>query len=245
MKNSTYNSVPVIASVIGSKSRKSMYLVNITSLDGSTIYKNSWIPTSWQSNTSTPEWRYSSKRFGYTNKQVFPGKYYYFNFDESVLMTEQGPVNSFGSPLSVEGLVKIQNKKRINIEWEEYGQELVEFPMSQSSDAMLIDRYSKTNVTIIKQRLVNNKIQEYLQLTDRFIIHIPTWMMKNLEVKYKMTQSIQEDIFENDDDFETIIEKTSKDSMIQEEFSYIDRREMGFEVIDSLTQWELDNPEYV
>jgi hypothetical protein len=48
MKNSTYQSVPVIASVIGSKSRKAMYLVHITSLDGTKIYKDTWVPTSWK-----------------------------------------------------------------------------------------------------------------------------------------------------------------------------------------------------
>lgn len=48
MTNSTYQSVPVIASVIGGKSRKAMYLVHITSLDGSKIYKDTWVPTSWQ-----------------------------------------------------------------------------------------------------------------------------------------------------------------------------------------------------
>ena len=46
MKNSNYNSVPVIASIIGSKTRKAMYLTNVTSLDGTRIYKDKWVQTS-------------------------------------------------------------------------------------------------------------------------------------------------------------------------------------------------------
>ena len=60
MKNSNYNSVPVIASIIGSKSRKAMYLTNVTSLDGTRIYKDKWVPTSWNTNTKT-EFRYTNK----------------------------------------------------------------------------------------------------------------------------------------------------------------------------------------
>lgn len=48
MKTS-YESVAIVAHVIGAKSRKAMYLVQPQSIDGNTIYKNSWIPTSWNS----------------------------------------------------------------------------------------------------------------------------------------------------------------------------------------------------
>ena len=48
----------------------------------------------------------------------------------------------------------------------------------------------------------------------------------------------------NEDSYETIIEKTALDSVIAKNFDYITRNEMNFEDIDSLTQWELDNPEY-
>ena len=45
----TYDSVAITAHVIGAKSRKAMYLVQPQSMDGNTIYKNAWIPTSWNS----------------------------------------------------------------------------------------------------------------------------------------------------------------------------------------------------
>ena len=45
----TYDSVAIAAHVIGAKSRKAMYLVQPQSMDGNTIYKNAWIPTSWNS----------------------------------------------------------------------------------------------------------------------------------------------------------------------------------------------------
>ena len=47
MNNSNYQSVPVLASVIGSKTRKAMYLVNITSMDGEKVYKDKWVPVQW------------------------------------------------------------------------------------------------------------------------------------------------------------------------------------------------------
>ena len=49
MKNSSYKSVPVLATVIKSVSGKAVYLYNITSLDGEIVYKERWIPQTWNS----------------------------------------------------------------------------------------------------------------------------------------------------------------------------------------------------
>ena len=59
MKNSNYQSVPVLASVIGSKTRKAMYLVNITSMDGEKVYKDKWVPVQWGDGV-TIDWTYYS-----------------------------------------------------------------------------------------------------------------------------------------------------------------------------------------
>lgn len=49
MNNSSYKSVPVLATVIKSVTGKAVYLYNITSLDGNIVYKERWIPQSWNS----------------------------------------------------------------------------------------------------------------------------------------------------------------------------------------------------
>jgi hypothetical protein len=190
MKTTSYQSVPVIASIIGSKSRKAMYLTHITSLDGSRIYKDKWIPTSW-----------NSKDNNIVNKQT--------------------------------------------IEWELDSQSLVEFPMNRVSEAMLIDRYTSRNITTIKTRLVNGKINEYIQLTERYIVYIPKWLMANFEEKYtKIIKEETPEIFENDHEYYGVAEETALQSQIQQQFDYINRDTMNFEHIDSLAQWEIDNPEY-
>lgn len=243
MKNSTYNSVPVIASIIGSKSRKAMYLTGITSLDGTRIYKDKWIPTSWNTNTKT-EFRYTNKERGIHNQLVHTGKYYRFDFKESVLMTDQGAVNEHGSVLDVKGLTKVKiSDSRQTIAWEYESQSLVEFPMSKASEAMVIEKYDDRNVSRIKSKLIDGKVADYYQIQDRYIIHIPKWLIKNFEERYTIKESI-DDYMANEDNYETVIEKTALDSVIAKNFDYITRNEMNFEEIDSLTQWEMDNPEY-
>ena len=63
----TYESIPVIAHVVGSKSRKAMYLVQPQSLDGSKIYKNAWVPTKWHSKRDdvhyTVQWESTSESY--------------------------------------------------------------------------------------------------------------------------------------------------------------------------------------
>lgn len=256
MKNSNYKSVPVIASVIGSKSRKSMYLVNITSLDGKKIYNNAWVPTAWN-DTTRSEWRYTRKVYNersqkfitiIDNALIEPGKYYKFHFKESVLMTTSGPVNEFGGKLDVEGLKKVKlSVTRRSIEWEEHSQELVEFPLKKATPSMLIPQQNNKGTSPIKQRLVNGNIEKFLQLEDRYIIYLPVWFIQNLKLKFQSAYSVDDELFSNEEDTntESIIEETAYNSKIAEQFSYIDRREMDFQVIDSLTQWELDNPEYL
>lgn len=243
MNNSSYKSVPVIASIIGSKSRKAMYLTNITSLDGKRIYKDKWIPTSWSTN-SKYEFRYTNPERGIQNQLITVGKYYRFNFKDSVLMTDQGAVNEHGSILEVKGLTKVKkSSSRQTIEWEYDSQSLVEFPMNKVSEAMLVDRYDERNVSRIKSRLVDNKVTEYYQIKDRYVIYIPTWLIKNFEERYT-TRIVEEELFDNDDMYYGVAEDTAMQSVVSAQFDYINRDTMNFEQVDSLTQWELDNPEY-
>lgn len=244
MKTSSYNSVPVIASIIGSKSRKAMYLTNITSLDGKRIYKDKWIPTSWNTNTKY-EWRYTNKERGINNALVEVSRYYKFHMKDSVLMTDKGAVNKWGALMDVTGLSKvtIANSKQ-TVEWEYHSQSLIEFPMKRVSQAMVIDTHDRYNVSNIKSKLVEGKVVDYLQLKDKYIIHIPTWLIRNFEQRMSIRKVEEVDTFANDTLFHGVAEQTQIESMEQEEYSYIDRREMNFESIDSLTQWEKDNPEY-
>jgi hypothetical protein len=243
MNNSSYKSVPVIASIIGSKSRKAMYLTNITSLDGKRIYKDKWIPTSWSTN-SLYEFRYTNTERGIHNQLIIPGKYYQFNFKDSVLMTDQGAVNEHGAILEVKGLTKVKKSaSRQTIEWEYDSQSLVEFPMNKVSEAMLVDKYDERNVSRIKSRLVNNKVVDYYQIRDRYVIYVPTWLIKNFEERYT-TRIVEEDNFDNDNMFYGVAEDTAIQSILNQQFDYINRDTMNFEKVDSLTQWEIDNPEY-
>lgn len=243
MKNSNYNSVPVIASIIGSKTRKAMFLTNVTSLDGTRIYKDKWIPTSWNTNTKT-EFRYTNKERGLQNVLVHTGKYYKFHFKESVLLTDKGAVNVHGAVLDVAGLTKnkISSDKQ-TISWEHHSQSLVEFPMSKVTETMIIERYTERNVSTIKSKLIDGKVKDYYQLENRYIIHIPTWLIRNFEERYTI-RTVKEDTMDNDNNSETVIEKTALDSVIAQNFDYITRDEYNFLEVDSLTQWEIDNPEY-
>lgn len=243
MNNSSYKSVPVIASIIGSKSRKAMYLTNITSLDGKRIYKDKWIPTSWSTN-SKYEFRYTNAERGIHNQLIVPGKYYRFNFKDSVLMTDQGAVNEHGAILEVKGLTKVKKSaSRQTIEWEYDSQSLVEFPMNKVSEAMLVDRYDERNVSRIKTRLVDGKVTDYYQIKDRYVIYVPTWLIKNFDERYTK-RIVEDELFDNDDMFYGVAEETALQSVVNEQFDYITRDTMNFEQLDSLTQWEIDNPEY-
>ena len=244
MKNSNYNSVPVIASIIGSKTRKAMYLTNVTSLDGTRIYKDKWVPTSWNTNTKT-EFRYTNKERGLQNVLLHTGKYYKFHFKQSVLLTDKGAVNVHGAVLDVAGLTKnkISSDKQ-TISWEHHSQSLVEFPMSKVTETMIIEKHSGMTIyNSIKSKLINGKVKEFYQLEDRYIIHIPTWLIRNFKERYTI-RIIKEDNIPNDNNSETVIEKIALDSIIAENFDYITRDEMEFKEIDSLAQWEIDNPEY-
>lgn len=253
MKTATYKSVPVIASVIGSKSRKAMYLTHVTSLNGDRLYNDAWITTSWKSNKIF-EYRYSNKELGIHNQQIFPGKYYKFHFEEFVLMTADGPVNEHGSPLSVDGLQRIvvsYDKKYI--EWEETNPSYVQFPLKKQTAAMDIQQWTG-NKSNIKSILVNGKIQRNLELTQRFIIHVPTWLFKaNFKQRATLITPEYDDNFSNDDIAESIIEQTAYDSETQAKFDYLDRSDIFQDSRPSasdnersaIAQWELDNPEYM
>ena len=254
MKNSSYPSVPVIVSIIGAESRKAMYLTHIRSLDGQYMYKDKWVPTSWDTQT-VYEWRYTNKPLGIINQLITPGKYYQFHFDGSVLMTKYGPVNEHGAKLDVPGLTRVKlSAKRQTIEWDYDSQSLVEFPMTKVTPSMVIDDWTG-NCSNIKARLVDNKVQEYLQLTDRYVVYLPMFIiktMKKIELNRYNEAYYQESLFPNDDNPHTVIEETSINSHIQMEFDYIDRTESyttititdTYDERSALKQWERDNPDY-
>ena len=95
----------------------------------------------------------------------------------------------------------------------------------------------------IKSKLIDGKVKDYYQLENRYIINIPTWLIRKFEERYTI-RTFEEDTIANDNNSETVIEKTALDSIIAKNFDYITRDEYNFLEVDSLTQWEMDNPEY-
>ncbi len=159
----TYQSVQIIASVIGSKSRKAMFLVQPESIDGSKIYKNTWIPVQWNE-VDAREHRYTNKRYGIHNQLLEVSKYYNFPEDGRLLITEQGPVDSFGQYVRIDGVeTHTIKQKQTRIEWSHYSQSYVELPMSQVTPSMLVDLHDKRNVSNDKNRIVNGSNQSTLQ----------------------------------------------------------------------------------
>ena len=193
-----YKSIPIVASVIGSKSRKAMYIVHPTNVKGTTLYKDKWIPTQWG-----------------------------------------------------------QDKR---IKWEYHSQSFVEFPMSKATQAMMFESYDLTNISRFNTKLVDGKPQRFYEMIDRYIIHVPVWLINSFEVQ--ATRANDERKNEqgnsrfsswrdyNDDNPETIAEQTAKDSHTDLHFSYRPDRnnmyqsEFAVENSDSLSQWDSDNPDY-
>jgi hypothetical protein len=115
--------------------------------------------------------------------------------------------------------------------------------MNRVSEAMLVDKYDERNVSRIKSRLVDGKVNDYYQIKDRYVIYVPTWLIKNFEERYT-TRIVEEELFDNDDMYYGVAEDTALQSVVNAQFNYITRDTMNFEQVDALTQWELDNPEY-
>ena len=241
MKTS-YKSVPVIASIIGTKTRKSMYIYHVTSLDGETIYQDRYVPVRWGDN--------------------------------------------------------------VTIEWEQTNDMVVQFPLSDARPIMIIPKYNDIGISnIVSHRLPNGKIQNYYEMTSRYIVYIPMWLFlqqtkkdehgnpvikrdhqgnkvvkthpsgevmyhegttkpvyvfekdPNTGFKAKYTKFIpsiasQEDekLYTNDDSPYTIAEDTAYKSEQELNFDYrpsADTMLTGLEFEnDSLAQWEIENPEY-
>lgn len=196
MKNSNYQSVPVLASVIGSKTRKAMYLVNITSMDGEKVYKDKWVPVQWGDGV-TIDWTYYSTS------------------------------------------------------------ELVEFPLKNKSEVMIIEKHNAYGKSNIVERLVDGKSQSYYQMTDRFIVYIPIWLIKNFEIKYTKISKVDNDKLDEWDQ-ETYHRNDNSPYSVIEDTVYLSEQEMELEYRPSqqrmlsgleyeneaLAQWEIDNPEY-
>jgi hypothetical protein len=183
-----YKSIPIVASVIGSKSRKAMYIVHPTNVKGTTLYKDKWIPTQWG-----------------------------------------------------------QDKR---IKWEYHSQSFVEFPMSKATQAMMFESYDLTNISRFNTKLVDGKPQQFYELIDRYIIHVPVWLINSFEVQATRVEKVVTDNFDNDDNPESIIEQIAKDSHIADKFSYrgdandLYMSEFAIEDSQSLQQWDSDNPDY-
>ena len=119
------------------------------------------------------------------------------------------------------------------------------------TDKMIIDRHDSNNLSNINCKLVNKKVVEYYQVRDRYIVYLPTWLIstmiekQNIKIDWELEQSkINQWYMFNDNKFETVAEETAKNSVIQTAFNYIDRTNIDFKAMDSIQQWELDNPEY-
>lgn len=200
----TYKSIPVIASVIGSVTRKAMYITHITSLDGEKIYNDTWIPVSW--NQSRP----AIKQY---------------------------------------------------VQWEHHSQSLVQFPMAKATPSMII------NPDHIVRRLVDNQPKGYIELTERYILHLPVWFFTSktvvdadgnesktepiMTVKYTKPAIVEDELFNNDDDFYGVVESQDA-SLLEGLHTYQeDRARSTFDIhfsneaMPQLKQWELDNPEYM
>lgn len=187
-----YNSVQIIASVIGSRSRKAMYLVQPESIDGNKIYKNTWIPVQWKSN----------------------------NEDQ-------------------------------RIEWDHHSQSYIELPMEQVTPSMLVDLHDKRNVSNVSHRIINGKNKAFLKLEQRILIYVPTWMMQNFKLKYNKITEENEELFSNEETYYGIAESQSAHlnnglmEYAQDRASSTFNLQFAEDTIDSLRQWELDNPEYM
>jgi hypothetical protein len=239
-----YKSVPVIASVIGSHSRKSMYLVHITNLSGTKLYRNKWVPTSWNHTTET--------KYYYKGQQIFLGKYYDFGSKGKLLMTNKGPVTPQGVEIKVKDIKSIPTKEPRHIAWKYHNQEFVEFDMKDATAAMMFESYDLTNISRFNHKLVGTKVHKYYEMIDRYIIMIPTWLISTFEEigSRKSTDDTTTNLFHNDDNPESIIEETSINSHITDKFSYRgDANDMymsdfAIEDSESLQQWDSDNPDY-
>lgn len=256
----TYKSVPVIASVIGSVTRKAMYICHVTSLDGEKIYKDTWMPVSWYEQ-SKREHRYTDKRYGLHNVLLTPSTYYEFPEHGKLLITNKGPVDEHGTYVRIDGVAThtISGTKR-RIEWEHHSQSLIQFPMSKATPSMDI------HPDKVIRRMVDNKPKSYVELTDRHIIYLPTWffiekkVVKNkitetippmMQLKYTKASSVDEETFTNDNEFYGVAE--SQDASLSEGLLDYesDRVRSTFnihfskEVMPQLHQWEMDNPEYM
>ena len=205
MNNSSYKSVPVLATVIKSVTGKAVYLYNITSLDGDTVYKERWIPQSWNS---------------------------------------QG--------------------QRMVLQAECHAQQLVEFPLSLKTQAMLIPKYHGNHGTIVN-RVVSKKSQSYYQCLERYRIEIPLWLflpkkdkdgkeIKDTGFVKKFTKVVhknQTELFENDDNVIGVAEEIAMQSHVNEMFDYRPQADEfasdgSLEAVnDSLKQWYADNADYV
>lgn len=107
-------------------------------------------------------------------------------------------------------------QERVFIDWDYAVPSFVEVPMSQITPSMFIDKYYNDNSTRINCRLVDGKVQEFLQLEERFELQIPTWMLAKWTVKLKPMSQLEiakgNHEFQNDESFFTVAETTARNS---------------------------------
>ena len=138
--------------------------------------------------------------------------------------------------------------------------------MSKASQAMQFESYDLTNISRFNTKLVNGKKQRFYEMVDRYIIHVPVWLINSFEVVGRRSSDIQQDINAsvrfsswrdygidddaNDDNPESVAEQTAIDSRTEEHFSYRPDRDslyiggIQIESSDSHSQWIEDHPEY-
>ena len=141
---------------------------------------------------------------------------------------------------------------RHTIQWQHATPEYTELPMSQVTPAMLVETISSFGVgdSLIGSRMVDNKVQKYVELSQRVEIAVPKWMMRNFKRKYTkvVKESDADDLFSNKHSHYNIIDDTAKashDQLVLQERPLTD----WFTIIGggepAVEQWLKDNPEYM
>lgn len=105
-----YSNIQLTCHIIGTKNRKRMYIVNPTSIDGNTVYKDMYIPTSWVDKDSgvrtVIDWDYHDQVY-----LEFP----YDRVEPAMLIETIGTVG-YGTSLIKHRLVDGVDKRYIELE---------------------------------------------------------------------------------------------------------------------------------
>jgi hypothetical protein len=167
------------------------------------------------------------------------------------------PRNQFGTTIyknvwiPTSWVDKSSNERHV-IQWQDVSQEYVELPMREVTPGMLVETLSTHNGgdSLVGSRMVDGKVQQYVELNQRIEIAVPKWAMRNFKRKYTKVvrdESAQSDLFENEYSHYNIIDnvaKTSHEQHVLQERPLAEwfTSEGGAE--PAIDQWLIDNPEY-